>query len=767
MAETFEFQAEIKKLLKILSKSLYQHPEVFLRELISNSVDALKKIHFILLTNRDIENPDVELKIEVWIDSEAKTLIIKDTGVGMVKDDLINDLGTIAGSGTEKFAAQLEQLKEEGKEKLDLDIIGQFGVGFYSVFMVANNVSVLTKSYKKEEPALHWESEGSGNFSIKEDKRDMRGTDVNLHMNEEGVEFLNRYRIEEIIKKYSNFVSFPIYVRDLKEERDAEKLAKEKKEEDEKKKADEKKTEEIDEEKEEKEEIPKPVNETTPLWKKSKNEISEDDYKSFYQFISKRYDEYQEVINYRVDGQVQFKSIMFIPKTPDDNLFQQDTEYGLSLYSNNVMIMERCKELLPQWMRFVRGVVESDEIPLNVARETIQTNRKIRKMSDLLIKRFLRELKGNAELHPDKYKKFWTEYGNFIKEGLIQDRIREKRLKELLRFKTSKTKDDEIMGFKEYVERMKEEQEDIYYLAGENIDRMKLSPHLGYYLENDLEVILFDATLDNFLMMNIQNYTVTEGEGEDQKVKIYKLTPIDISEKTEEKKDEKDKKKEKKKEKLPKETKKFLEHVKEIVGDKIVDAKVSKVLHNYPCRLATPAEGPSSSMQRAMRYWTHIRGTDTFEIPRKIFELNPDHPLIRDLIKLNTDDPTSKKLEPVVLQLFENSLVSEGDLPEPASMVPRINQILEMFITGKDDVERIEPKTKGITDDDKIEEKPEKEKNDALEEEREKGKVDAVKGEREKEKDDATEEEPIKQQKRTPERNADGKIIVDVDLDDD
>ncbi len=747
MTETYEFQAEIKKLLNILSKSLYQHTEVFLRELISNSVDALKKIHFILLTNRDINDPEVELKIEIWLDSEAKTLIIKDTGIGMVREELINDLGTIAGSGTEKFAAQLEQLKKEGKDKVDLDIIGQFGVGFYSVFMVAATASVITKSYKKEEPTLHWESEGLGNFSIKEDKREMRGTEVILHMNEEGSSFLNRPRIEGIIKKYSNFVPFPIYVRDLKEERDAIKAAKEKKEEEKINKVEEKKTEDLSEEKKEKEEIPKPVNDTIPLWKKSKNEITDDDYKSFYQFISKRYDEYMEVINYHVDGQVQFSSILFIPKTPTKNLLQPDTEYGLTLYSNNVMIMERCEELIPRWMRFVKGIVESDEIPLNVARETIQTNRKIRKMSDLLIKRFLRELKGNAEFHPDKYKEFWGEYGDFIKEGLVQDRIREKRLKNLLRFKTSKTKDDEIIGFKDYLDRMKDGQEDIYYLAGENINRMKISPHLGYYLENDLEVILFDTPIDNFIMMNIHDYSITEGEGEDSKVKIYKFKPIDISEKVDESKDKKDEKKEKKKEKLPKQTRKFLERVKEIIGDKIVEVKVSNVLHNYPCRLATPAEGPSSSMQRAMRYWTHVKGTDTFDIPRKIFELNPDHPLIRDLIKLHGDDPKNTKFEPVVLQLFENSLLAEGDLPEPASMVPRINQILEMFITGKDEVERIEPKIQKILKEEEKEEEPDEEKGEILE------KVEAS--------------EQKKPSSKEANLNKDGKLIVDVDLDDD
>lgn len=698
MTETYEFQAEIKKLLNILSKSLYQHKEVFLRELISNAVDALKKISFILLTNRDIVDPNIELKIEVWVDSDEKQLIVKDTGIGMVKSNLISELGTIAGSGTEKFAQQLEELKKEGKEQVDLEIIGQFGVGFYSVFMVADKVNVQTKSYLKNEPAYNWESDGSGNFSIQETNRADRGTDVVLQMNEEGTEFLNRYAIEAIVKKYSNFVSFPIYVRDLKQERDDAKRAEEQKAKKEAEKKKEKTKEEekttdgkviVDveddelEESAEKEEDtkPKPVNITVPLWKKAKQEINDEDYKSFYQFISKRYDDYLDVINYRVDGQVQFNSILFIPKTPSQTLFQPEMEYGLTLYSNNVMIMEHCEELIPQWMRFLKGVVESDEIPLNVARETIQTNRKILKMKDLLVKRFLRELKGNAEHHPDKYKEFWNEFGDFIKEGLIQDQVRQKRLKELLRFKTSKTEGDQIIGFKEYIERIKEDQEVIFYLVGENIDRMKQSPHLGYYTEKDIEVILFDTALDNFLVMNLQDYSITEGEGDKEEYKFFKLNPIDVSEKEVTDKNGEDEKKEKKT--LPKDTEDFLKHVKEIIGDKIIDAKISNILYNYPCRLATPADGPSSSMQRAMRYWTHVKGKDSFEIPRKILEFNSKHPLIQELVKLNAKDPDNNKIELVIQQLFENSLLAEGDLPEPAAMVPRINQILEILITGK------------------------------------------------------------------------------------
>ncbi|TXT61084.1 MAG: Chaperone protein [Promethearchaeota archaeon] len=676
--QEYEFQAEIRKLLNILSKSLYQHKEIFLRELISNAVDASKKLDFILLTNRDIRDADEELRIEIYFNEEEKTLTIRDYGVGMTKNQLINDLGTIAGSGTEKFLKKLEEADQKESKKLDLDIIGQFGIGFYSVFMVAESVKVRTRHYSKDEDAYEWTSEGTGKFNITETDKEKRGTDIILYLNEEDTEYLNDYRIKEIINKYSKFVPYPIYIFELEEGEIPErgKIKEEEPEEAEK--------EEKVEEKEEK--GPKPINKTTPLWKKSKSEITEEEYKDFYHYISNRYDDYHHVINYKVDGRVRFRSILFIPSSPTQDMLQQDADYGLSLYSKSVLIMKYAKELIPQWMRFVKGVLESEDIPLNISRETIQANREIMKMSNLIVKKFLRELSDLAEKDNEKYMEFWENFGQFIKEGIVTDVARKEKLKKLLRFKTSKAEDDELIGLEDYVKRMKEDQEEIYYLVGEDLNTMESSPHLGYYKEKELEVILFDETIDNFLMMNMNHYEIKgkKEEGEEEGSKFLRFSAIDVAEPEKEKEEEGEEEKKEEKEELPEEIQKFLEYIESILDEKIIKATVSKRLYGNPCRLANPAEGPSSSAQRAMRYWTQVQAGKEFNIPKKIFEINPEHPTMKKLIKFHKEKEDEETVKSIIIQLFENSLLAEGDLPNPSSMVPRINQIIEDLLTKRE-----------------------------------------------------------------------------------
>jgi len=666
--QEYEFQAEIRKLLDILSKSLYKHKEIFLRELISNAVDALKKIDFILLTNRDIEDPDEEKRIEIYFNPEENTLTLRDYGVGMAKEELINDLGTIAGSGTEKFLNKLQEMRDEEGE-IDLDIIGQFGIGFYSVFMVAKEVKVRTKSYSKDEDAYEWTSDGTGQFTIQKIEKKKRGTDVILYLNEEDKDFLNEYRIENIIKKYSNFVPFPIYIFEL-EEGETPETGKIKVEEEE---------EEEEEEGEEEKKL-EPVNETQPLWKKDKNEISDDEYKEFYHYISNRYDDYLRVINYQISGQVRFRSILYIPESATNDMLQPEEDYGLSLYSKNVMIMKYCKELIPQWMRFVKGVLESDEIPLNISRETIQSNRKLMKMSSLIVKKVIRELKDMAEDETETFLKFWDDFGRFIKEGVISDVARKDKLKDLIRVRTTKTEGDELIGLKDYVERMNEDQEDIYYLVGEDLETMKASPHLGYYEQNDIEVILFHEPIDNFLMMNMEDYKIETGEGEEEEMEFIQFSPVDVSEEEMEEGEEDEEKEEKEEKELPEDLENFLEYVESLLGDKIIEAKTSERLYGSPCRLANPASGPSSSQQRAMRYYTQTISGQNFNIPKRIFEFNPDHPVVEQLVKIHNQNPEDPKIDPVITQLFENCLLSEGDLPNPAAMVPRINRLIELLI---------------------------------------------------------------------------------------
>jgi molecular chaperone HtpG len=764
--EKFEFKAEIKKLLQILSKSLYQHKEIFLRELISNSSDALKKLHYISLQSQDYEMPELPFKIEIFYNPNKKTITISDTGLGMSKEELMNNLGTIASSGSQKFLEQLRQTENnkdqkdgEKKSSIDLDIIGQFGVGFYSVFMVAERAKVLSKSYLKDQPAYQWESDGSGEYTLTPCDKKVRGTDIVLYLQDDEKEYLASQRLESIIKKYSNFIPFPIIVKELKDddgeigditqpvmeevvkhEHDEEEELEEEEggvsKEEKKEKKDKKK-------KEEKKEFveKKPVNEIEPLWKRKVSDIKPEDYKSFYHFISRRYDDYAHVINYGVDGQVQFKSILYIPESKSADFARPDVEYGPDLYSKNVLITQNCKELIPQWMRFVKGVVDSEDIPLNISRETIQTNRLIMKMESLLVKKILNELTEMVEKDSEKYNKIWKQFDSFIKEGLVTDMGRKDIIVKLIKFKTTKTKDHELIGFDDYIKRMPADQEEIYYLVGENSNAMRLSPHLGYYNKKGYEVILLNDVIDNFLMMNLNEYKTTavkginlkQGEKQEKKAEekkdetteekkeekkepeefIYHFKSIDEAAKTEKdkEKEEKDKGEEKKDEIETKpEVKKFLEHVKGLLGGKVMDVAVSNMLFDNACRLATPSGGMTSTMQRAMRYWTQAESKKDFQAPLKILELNPEHPIIKGLIDLYLDNPNSGKIKPVMLQMYENCLLAEGDLPNPSLMVSRINQLLEMLITGKDDI-------KNPTDDLKEEKEESEEFNEEINEE--------------------------------------------------
>ncbi len=685
-----------------MSQSLYQHKEIFLRELISNASDALKKMHFINLQNKDVENPDLPLEVEVQFNAKDKTITVRDTGIGMTRADLIDNLGTIAASGTEKFLKTLAESQDKQSKEMDLDIIGRFGVGFYSVFMVADKVQVHSKSYVKGEAAYLWESTGSSEFTITPAVKDARGTDVIIYLKAEETEFLSKYQIETIIKKYSNFVPYPIFVTEIKSPEEIEKEKKEAEEREKKKAAEKTEKKEGAETKVEEQKPPetppprKPVNETQPLWKRPASEIKEEEYKNFYHFISNRYDNYAHVTNYKIDGQVQFSSIVFVPEEKAREFMQPELDYGLTLYSRNVMIMQHCKDIVPQWMRFVSGVVESEDIPLNVSRDTIQSNRLILKIKDLISKRLITELITLAEKDPKKYLAIWKEFAIFLKEGIVMDAAHREDLMKLLRFQTSRTKSDELRSLEEYVKTAVKEhpdQKEIYYLVGENLQTMRVSPHMGHYEKNNIEVIWFTDTLDNFLMMNLHEYKTKVGEGDAAKESTFTFTSIDVSAESAKakeqekgkKKDEKEAEKQPEKE-VPADTKKFLDLVKSLLGNKIMDAKVSDRLYDSACRLAMPAGGMSSSMERAMRFWTANTSGKQFQIPRKIFEFNPEHPMIKSLIQLYAQDPLNGKIKPVVQQLFENCLLAEGDLPEPAKMVPRLNQLLEMLATGKTDV---------------------------------------------------------------------------------
>jgi HSP90 family molecular chaperone len=692
-ANHYEFRAEIKKLLDILSKSLYQNKEVFLRELVSNSSDALSKIRFIQLTNKEVE--DLPLEIEICFDAKEKTVTVKDTGVGMTKQELIDNLGTIAASGSEAFIKQFKDSTEDKKKDLDIDIIGQFGVGFYSVFMIAQKVKVITKSYVKDEPSHEWESEGTGDFTIASSDRATRGTDVIIYLKEDENEYLNKHRLQTIIQKYSNYIPFPIFVKEEgRKEVDVSTG-------DEAQATTEGMTEAMEptespaESGKEKKEERKPVNELVPLWKRKPGDIKPEEYRKFYQFISKNYDDYFHVIHYTVEGQVIFNSILYVPASVSRDILREDVDYGLRLYTKKILIVEHCKDLIPKWMRFTAGMVDTEDIPLNVSRDTIQNNRVVMKINDLLVKKFIGDITNIAEKEQKKYEKFWKEYGYFVKEGVVTDHQHGESLVKLLRFTTSKTKNAEFRSLDEYIAGMKDEQcekKEIYYLIGENLNTLRISPHMGYYTKNDIEVIFFTEPVDNFLMMNLHDYKVTTGEGDSKVETIYTFVPIDTSKPGQAKEKKGEKTEEGKEETTPAEpevppmTKAFLDYVKTVLGNKILEAKVSDQLYDNPYRLANPAEGMTSSMQRVMRFWTRKMQDKEFEVPRKIMEFNPEHPMVKELITLHESDPENGRLKPVIKQMFENCLLAEGDLPDPAAMVPRLNQLLEMLVLRSDDV---------------------------------------------------------------------------------
>jgi HSP90 family molecular chaperone len=721
--EHHEFKAEIKKVLDILSRSLYQHKEVFLRELVSNSSDALSKMRFIQLQDKEAE--ELPLEIEISFDSKAKTLLVRDTGIGMTKQELIDNLGTIASSDSEKFLKKLKETQENKDKIADLDIIGQFGVGFYSVFMIANSVRVLSKSCKKGEPAFAWESDGSGEYTITPAEKATRGTEITIFLRDDEGEYLSKYKLQEIVRKYSNYIPFPIFIKDeakkevdVSLDEDKDEMPPEEGEVKEGEAAASTKAAEASTgTKEAKKEERKPVNELVPIWKRKPQDIKPEEYKKFYQFIAKRYEDYAHVIHYNVEGQVIFNSIIFVPDSVNRDVLREDVDYGLTLYTKKVLIIPHCKDLIPKWMRFVSGIVDTEDIPLNVSRDTIQNNRVVMKINDLLVKKFVNDLTSFAEKDVPKYKTLWKEYGYFLKEGMVTDQSHKELLVKLMRFPTSKTKGDELRGLDEYIKAMPAAQQDkkeIYYLVGENMSTLRLSPHMGKFNKDGLEVIFFTEPVDNFLMMNLHEYKVTTGEGDAKKEISYHFVPIDTTEadakhehdakKDGEKKDEKTD--EKKEPELTEDLKKFLERVKALLGEKILDAKVSDNLYDSPYRLANPAGGMTSSMQRVMRYWSRKTQDKEFEIPRKVLEFNKEHAMVKELVVLCNTDPDNGRIKPVLLQVLDTCLLAEGDLPDAASMVPRINQLLEMLVRRRDDVKnpaddlpQAAPKIEPATDD--------------------------------------------------------------------
>ena len=606
--EEFQFQAEMSQLLHLITHSLYTHHEIFLRELISNSSDALNKLHFASLTDAKVLGDDGELKIDIDLNEEEKSFSIYDNGIGMTKDEFISNLGTIASSGTGNFIKQMT-----GDSKTDLELIGQFGVGFYAVYMVAEEVTVDSRSYESEE-GFRWISKGTGSYTIEPIELKERGTRISFKFKKESEEFANKWRIESTIKKYSDFVSFPISLNSEK------------------------------------------TNQSTALWAKAKNDIKDEEYKEFFKYIANSTKDPLSWMHLSVEAPVQFNSILFIPEEPDKFAMTNDMDTRLHLYVKRVFIQNDCKELIPQWLRFVKGVVDSEDLNLNISREVTQKNIVMEKINKYLVRKLLGEFKDWSEKEKERYEKFWGDFGYFIKEGIHTDFANREKLIELYRCQSS-FEVDTLTSLNDYATRMGTDQEEIYYVYGKNRVAIENSPNLEYFKKNNIEVLYLFDEIDDFIMPSIATYKEKPLVGIDKA--DLKLKDEEVADK------EKDTLEEGVKKKL-------LGYFKDILGERVEDVIESKRLVDSACTLVSPKEAMNANMERMMKMMDK-----NFQGSKRVMEVNLNSPLIKNLSEIQGKLPQDDLLKDCIEQLYEGALLLEGSLEDPSKMVPRNTKFME------------------------------------------------------------------------------------------
>ncbi|MFW9905828.1 MAG: molecular chaperone HtpG [Candidatus Thorarchaeota archaeon] len=613
---TFKFQAEIQRVLDILINRLYKNREIFLRELISNSTDALHRMRIAQLETKDpILDPDIELGIKITFNEDKNTITVSDTGIGMTYQEIKTNLGTIAQSGTLEFLQKLEDSSDDA-----INLIGQFGVGFYSSFIVSKEVCVRSRSYPKDSRGVEWRSDGSGKFTISYIDKPERGTEVILYLKEDAKEFANKYKLESIIKKYSDFIGFPIRIAD---------------------------DDQI-------------VNRQVPIWYQSVDEVTDEEFNEFYRQVSLDWTEPFHRIQLSVDAPIQFRALLFLPKQRNRMMMtSMYQDYGLRLYSKKILVQEKAKDLLPEYLRFVFGVVDSEDLPLNVSREVIQVDRTIRRIKKVITGRILDELEKIADKDEEKYLSWWEHFGVFIKEGISQDQKRREKLLNHLRVKTSKS-EDKLITLAKYVDEMQENQEEILFLLGENLQTLLRSPHLEHYKKLDQEVILFTEPIDSFVIMHVNEY-------QGKKFKAIDQAEPEVSP---DKDDEEDEAKEEKGD-LTKDP--FLNHLKALLDDRIIDIRYTDLLTDSPCRLINPSG--TTAFTRVLKYM------DENYIPqKKIMEINPNHSLVIQLKSLFNKDPEASLLRLCVFQLLENQELAEGSLQDPTELIKRVNQLMQQAL---------------------------------------------------------------------------------------
>jgi len=629
-SQTKEFQAETKKILDIVARSLYSDKEIYVRELISNASDALEKVRHLLMTNApSIAEPDLPLEINISVDDKKKTFTIQDYGIGMNKEELTQNLGKIGFSGTSEFLKVLED-----KDKAT-NLIGQFGVGFYSVFMVAKKVKVYSRSAKDSGSRGYvWESDGSGSYTLAEAEPVHRGTKIIAYLKQDAEEFCAKQTIENIVKTYSNFVGFPIYLNGAQ------------------------------------------INKVGALWVRSPREVTFDQHKEFYQFISKSYDSPLYILHAQTDLPLSLKFIFYVPETHMEKYGMGRQEIGVSLFSRKILIQAKCKGLLPEWLRFIKGVVDSEDVPLNLSREHLQDSALIKRLSGVLTKRFIKQLDKESKDDKDKYeKKFYAEFANFLKEGICTDYVHKEDIAKLLRMESSALKSGESTTLTEYISRMPKHQKDIYYLIVPSREFAEQSPYFETFKESGTEVLFFyDTRMDDFVLSNL-------GEYEGKKLKTIESSSV-ASEIAKELKGESQKI-------SPEEFSDLSKWMRIILIDRVTTITQTDRLSSTPMIIV---DHESASFRRMMRT---IDPKNTPELPKQQVQVNPAHPLINQINYIRkVDDNLARE---ALLQLYDNALIQAGLIDDSRSMVPRINKILERALSGymKDKIDYVQEESTG------------------------------------------------------------------------